>query len=70
MDNEFQYKHFTLQAHVRYDKESIRSINEEIFDHVSDGWVIDHYDTTCSEEYIHKFYILKKSLTSNKISES
>jgi hypothetical protein len=70
MDKEFEYKHFTLHAHVKYDKETIKSINLHIFEWVSDGWIIDHYDTACSEEFIHKFYILKKPIMSNKISES
>lgn len=70
MDKEFECKHFTIHAHIRHDKDPIKHINLEVFKHVSNGWSIEHYDVACSEEFIHKFYILKRSLNSNKISET
>ncbi len=70
MDKDFERKHFSIQANVKYGQEDIRDFEIEIFKHVSDGWVVEHHDSCCSQEHIFKFYILKRPLTSNRISES
>jgi len=70
MDKDSERKHFSIQANVKYDKEDIRDFEIEIFEHVSDGWVVEHHDSCCSQEHIFKFYILKRPLISNRISES